>query len=30
MNINLIDEIWGVAFTIVLAALIWGQIKNKN
>lgn len=30
MNINLIDEIWGIAFTIVLAALIWGQIKNKN
>ena len=30
MNNNLIEEIWCVAFTIVLAALIWGQIKSKN
>lgn len=30
MNDNLMQEIWGIAFTIVLAALIWGQIKNKN
>ena len=30
MNDNMMQEIWGVAFTIMLAALIWGQIKDKD
>lgn len=30
MSDNLMDDIWVVAFTIVMASLIWGQIKNKN
>lgn len=30
MNNNLIEEIWGVAFTIVMAALIYGQLIKKE
>lgn len=30
MSEHLMDEIWGVAFTLVMIAFIYGQIKNSD